>query len=271
LALNPIYLTTAVEAALACGRIHQKHFGGDLGVQKKGTIDLVTKSDIEAEAEFRRLIQSRFPTHSIWGEEGQGADTRRPPDPAPSGFRWIIDPLDGTTNFAHGLPVFCVSMALQVHERLEVGVVYAPLIDELFTAERGEGARLNGRRIQVTSRADLIDSLVVTGFPYSIVEHRRRQVEVFSQFLGLTRGVRRLGSAAIDLCWTAAGRFEAFYEEQLHAWDIAAGMVIVEEAGGRVTDYALGPVDLLKGQIIASNGPIHEPLRRVILNPAHPD
>jgi myo-inositol-1(or 4)-monophosphatase len=260
LSLDPIYLATAVEAALGAGRIHLDYFRQDPRVEKKGPIDLVTAADVTAERTFRELIAARFPSHAVLGEEagaGQAAAAK-------ATWRWIIDPLDGTTNFAHGLALFCVSIALEVAGRLEIAVVYDPVAQELFTAERGEGARANGAPMRVSTRGALIDALLCTGFPYSIRERQRRQVEVFAGFLGRSRAVRRLGSAALDLCYVAAGRFDGFWEEQLNAWDVAAGVLIVEEAGGRVTGYDDEPHDLFGGRIVASNGPLHGPMLEVI-------
>jgi myo-inositol-1(or 4)-monophosphatase len=260
LAQDPRYLATAIEAALAAGRVQRRAFRKDLPVEKKGPIDLVTAADLEVERDFRALIQARFPTHIVLGEEGGGPNQGQG---AGSQARWIIDPIDGTTNFAHGLALFCVSIALEIDGVLDVAVVYDPIGEELFVAERGRGASLNGRPMRVSTRATLIDSVLVTGFPYTVQERRRQQVEVFGAFLGVARAVRRLGSAALDLCYVAAGRFDGFWEEQLHAWDIAAGALLVEEAGGRVTAYD-GPLDLSAGQIVASNGLVHEEMRRVI-------
>jgi myo-inositol-1(or 4)-monophosphatase len=258
---DPRYLATAIEAALAAGRIQRRHFRSLAEVSKKGPIDLVTAADLEVEREFRALIQRRFPRHEVLGEEGGAPSTKHP---APSTFRWIIDPIDGTTNFAHGLALFCVSIALEIEGRVEIGVVYEPVGEELFVAERGHGATLNGVPIRVSSPAKLVDSLLVTGFPYTVRERRQRQVEVFEAFLASARAVRRLGSAALDLSYVAAGRFDGFWEEQLHVWDIAAGILIVEEAGGRVTRYDGSEVDLFDGQLIASNGALHEAMRGVI-------
>jgi myo-inositol-1(or 4)-monophosphatase len=257
---DPAYLTTAIEGALSAGRIHREYFRQGTEVRKKGPIDLVTAADVAAERAFRALIASRFPDHSVLGEEqSQGA-----PQATATPCRWIVDPLDGTTNYAHGLALFCVSIALEIEGRIEIGVVYDPIGEELYVAERGGGARLNGAPIGVSSRGALIDALLCTGFPYSIRERRQRQVEVFSGFLGRARAVRRLGSAALDLCYVAAGRFDGFWEEQLHPWDIAAGALIVLEAGGRVTDYSDRPVDLFGGQIVVSNGLLHRDMLEVI-------
>ena len=258
--LDPIYLATGIEAALAAGRIHRQYFRKNPEVRKKGPIDLVTAADVAAERAFRELIAARFPDHSVLGEEQAGGVPRQ----SETRCRWIVDPLDGTTNFAHGLALFCVSIALEIDGRVEVGVVHDPIADELFTAERGGGARLNGERVHVSSRATLLDGLLCTGFPYSIRERPERQVEVFAAFLGRARAVRRLGSAALDLCYVACGRFDGFWERHLHPWDMAAGALIVEEAGGRVTDYANRPIDLFGGQIVVSNGHLHEDMLTVI-------
>ena len=265
---DPRYLATAIEAALAAGRIHRRYFRGPTAIAKKGPIDLVTAADLEVERDFRALIQSRFPLHEVLGEEGGAAPAPAPArstqHPAPSTFRWIIDPVDGTTNFAHGLALFCVSIALEIDGRVEIGVVYDPIGEELFVAERGQGARLNGVPMRVSSEAALLDTVLVTGFPYTVRERRQRQVEVFEAFLAAARAVRRLGSAALDLSYVAAGRFDGFWEEQLHIWDIAAGVLLVEEAGGRVTRYDGSAIDLLDGQIVASNGAAHDAMRAVI-------
>lgn len=253
-------MATAIEAAIAAGRIQRSFFRQPIVVDKKGPIDLVTAADVAVERDVRARIEARFPTHVVLGEEaGQGE--------ASSGFRWIVDPIDGTTNFAHGIAIFCISLALEIDGEVAVGAVYDPIGDELFTAERGGGARLNGVPIHVTRTATLIDALLVTGFPYSPA-HRARQVRVFGALLERTRGVRRLGSAALDLSYVAAGRFDAFWEEHLHAWDIAAGALLVSEAGGRVTNYANGRMDLFTGEILASNGPIHDLVRAVVVDPA---
>ena len=260
--LDPAYLSTAIRAALAAGRVHRRYFRQTAQIQqlqKKGPIDLVTAADLEAEAEFRRLIAREWPTHVVLGEEQ--ADVAVPPG---ARCRWIIDPVDGTTNFAHGLALFCVSIALEVDGRVELGVVFDPIGEELFTAERGQGARLNGLPIHVSDRRALVDGLLCTGFPYTIRDDRGAQVAVFEAFLTRARAVRRLGSAAIDLCYVAAGRFDGFWEQQLHAWDMAAGVLIIEEAGGRVTRYDASPIDLFRGQIVASNGHVHDEMLHVI-------
>jgi len=183
---DPIYLATAIEAALAAGRTQRAYFRQNVKIDKKGPIDLVTAADLEVERDFRALIASRFPDHSVLGEEGgAGAAAARA-----SRYRWIIDPIDGTTNFAHGIALFCTSIALEIDGRIDIGVVYDPMAEELFTAERGQGAWLNGLPIRVSACDRLIDSLLCTGFPYSVHEERRQMVEVFAAFLGEAQGVR---------------------------------------------------------------------------------
>jgi len=259
LSLDPIYLSTAVEAALAAGRTQSAAFRRALDVRKKGRIDLVTEVDLEVEQTFRALVLDRFPTHVVLGEETSASS------PAPAGgWRWIIDPLDGTTNFAHGLALFCVSIALEVNGQIEVGVVFDPVADELFVAERGHGARLNGRPLRVSSTDDLVDALLATGFPYSVGEDRRGLVEVFGAFLGEAQAVRRLGSAALDLCYVAAGRLDGYWEARIHPWDIAAGALIVQEAGGAATGLDGAPFDPFAGHVLASNGRIHGAMGRII-------
>ena len=258
MSLDPFFLATAIDAALDAGRVHRRYFRRNPDVQKKGPIDLVTAADLTVEREFRARITARFPSHVVLGEEAADA---RPPE---AHCRWIIDPLDGTTNFAHGLGLFCVSIALEIDGRVEIGVVYDPVGEELFTGERGQGARLNGKPLGVSNRRDLIDSLLCTGFPYAVRDGRHRQVQVFEAFLSRTRAVRRLGSAALDLCYVAAGRFDGFWEEELHAWDIAAGALIVQEAGGRVTGYDDRPLDLFGKHIVATNGHVHSGMLDVI-------
>jgi len=213
---------------------------------------------VAVEQEIRARIARRFPDHTFLGEESGG------PAASVSSCRWIVDPIDGTTNFAHGLALFCTSVALEVDGQIMAGAIYDPMADELFTAELGHGARLNGRRLQVTTEDTLINALLVTGFPYTANEQRAEQLAIFSAFLAQSRAVRRLGSAALDLCCVAAGRFDAFWEQNLHAWDVAAGGLLVEEAGGRVTDFSGGAYSPFGREIVASNGAIHPHLLVVI-------
>jgi myo-inositol-1(or 4)-monophosphatase len=250
--LDPRFLAVGVEAALAAGQLQRRYFRSQLTIRKKGVIDLVTEADIAVEQDFRARIARHFPDHTVLGEEA----AQSAPDGA-SPYRWIIDPIDGTTNFAHGLALFCVSIALEIDGRVEVGVIYEPIGEELFTVERGEGARLNGVRLHVTRESSLVDCLLVTGFPYTATEARREQLAVFAQFLAAAQAVRRLGSAALDLAYVAAGRFDGFWEQSLHPWDVAAGALLVEEAGGRVTDFTGHDFNIFGRQIVASNGAVH--------------
>jgi myo-inositol-1(or 4)-monophosphatase len=208
----------------------------------------------------RGVLAERFPDHDILAEElGATARAHRP-----SRYRWVFDPLDGTTNYAHDLPIYCSSLALEIDGRCEVGAIYDPTRRELFTAERGLGARLNGETIRVSSTAQLLDSLLVTGFPYDVHLQSGDLVELFGAFLGRARAVRRLGSAALDLCYVAAGRFDGFWEQHLKAWDVAAGALLVEEAGGRMTGIDGAPFDAAAGHLIASNGTVHDQMLGVV-------
>jgi myo-inositol-1(or 4)-monophosphatase len=258
--IDPAWLATAVEVVVHAGDVQMAQGGAGLHVEKKGTIDLVTEADREIEREFRTLIASRFPAHEVLGEEFSTPEDRmRVPD-----YCWIFDPIDGTTNFAHGLPIFCSSLALEVRGELVVAAVYDPNRRELFTAERGRGAWLNGAPMGVSHAETLIDSLLCTGFPYSVQEKPQDLVGLFGHFLGISRAVRRLGSAAIDLCYVAAGRLDGFWELHLGPWDIAAGALIVQEAGGQVTATDGGPFSARLGNVLATNGRLHAPMLAAI-------
>jgi myo-inositol-1(or 4)-monophosphatase len=272
--LTPTFLATAVEAALSAGRLQRRHFRSPLTVHKKGAIDLVTEIDVAVEREFRALIAARFPDHEVLGEEaGLGKEGKEGQRAGAAAHRWIIDPIDGTTNYVHGLALFCVSIALEIDGQLAVGVVYDPMAEELFTAERGQGARLNGRRIHVTETKELGEALLCTGFPYSVREKPGHLIYGFAEFMRQSRAVRRLGSAALDLCYTAAGRFDAFYEESLQAWDIAAGALLVEEAGGRISGVRGEPFTAEAGHVVASNGHLHAAVLSTLdkVRLSHPD
>jgi len=235
-------------------------FGSDMRVEKKGTIDLVTEIDIAIEREFRDMIAARFPDHDVLGEEfGAGTEGHRAPHCC-----WVFDPIDGTTNYAHGLPIFCASLALEVDGEPIVAAVYDPNRKELFTAERGHGARLNGRMLRASAAESLIDSLLVTGFHYNVHKDPGKVIEMFAAFIARARAVRRLGSAALDLCYVAAGRFDGFWERQLQPWDVAGGALIVAEAGGRVTTMTGEPYGSRKGSVLATNGRIHDAMLDVI-------
>jgi myo-inositol-1(or 4)-monophosphatase len=256
--INALFLTTAVEAVVRAGELQMARFGGRIGVDKKGAIDLVTEVDLAVERMFRALVAERFPDHQVLAEELGGA-AAVPPGPC-----WVFDPIDGTTNYAHGIPIFCSSLALEVDGVAQVAAVFDPTRRELFTAERGVGAFLNGRRLSV-SRADaLIDAVVVTGFPYDVHSRVEEIVGLFGAFVGQARAVRRLGSAAIDLCYVAAGRMDGFWETGLKAWDIAAGALIVAEAGGLVTNMAGGPFSSRQGSVLAANARLHRAMLEVI-------
>ena len=253
------YLQTAIDAVRRAGEIQREASRGTFEIRKKGTIDLVTEVDVAVERMIRALIAERYPGHDVLGEELGGPDAA-----ARSRHCWICDPIDGTTNFAHGLPLFCSTIALEVDGELRVGAVYDPSRDELFTAIRGGGAFLNGTRIRVSTTATLIDALLVTGFPYSVQEKLEEMVGLFGRFLSKARAVRRLGSAALDMCYVAAGRLDGFWEEGLNAWDIAGGVLLLQEAGGDITSLDGGPFVLRSGRLIASNGLLHDQMRTVI-------
>jgi len=258
--VDPAYLATAVEAVIRAGDVMRSRVGGSMQIEKKGTIDLVTETDREIEREFRALIASRFPHHEVLGEEYyRPEDRERVPE-----FCWVFDPIDGTTNFAHGLPIFSASLALEVHGEPVAGAVYDPSRRELFTAERGSGAWLNGAPLHVSSAETLIDSLLCTGFPYTVQQKPEELVGLFAHFLGISRAVRRLGSAAIDLCYVAAGRLDGFWEMHLGPWDISAGALIVEEAGGRVSATDGMPFVSRHGNILATNGRLHAQMVQAI-------
>lgn len=257
---DPRYLATAVEIVLRAGDIQLARRESGFHVTKKDTIDLVTEVDLECERMCRAALAERFPDHDILAEElSSGPDA-----PAAARYRWVFDPLDGTTNYAHGLPVFCASLALEIDGEAEVGAVYDPTRRELFTAERGQGAFLNGARLAVSDTASLLDALLVTGFPYDVHQRLTPLVELFAIFLGRARAVRRLGSAALDLCYVAAGRFDGFWEQTLKPWDVAAGGLIVREAGGRITGMDGSRFDPAAAHLVASNGRIHDAMLEAI-------
>ena len=258
MALNPLYLTTAIEAVVRAGDLQMARFGQHIQVDKKGTIDLVTEVDLAVERMFRAMIAERFPSHQILAEELGGAAV------VPAGPCWIFDPIDGTTNYAHGLPIFCASLGLEIDGVAEIAAVYDPNRRELFTAERGGGAFLNGKPMCVSSASRLVDALLVTGFPYDVHARVDEIVGLFAAFVGEARAVRRLGSAAIDLCWVAAGRMDGFWENDLNAWDVAGGALIVAEAGGRVTGMDGKPFSSRGREVLATNGWLHGAMLDVI-------
>jgi myo-inositol-1(or 4)-monophosphatase len=247
----------ALRAARAAGRIHLRRLSRIKVTRKTNAIDLVTEADRESEQAIIRTLNRTFPDHAILAEES-GANARQ------SAHRWIIDPLDGTTNFAHGFPQFCVSIAHEHRGRLELALVFDALKRELFVAARGRGARLNGRPIHVSATPSLDRALLATGFPYDRRERRNFYFTFWEAFMMRTQGVRRTGSAALDLCYVACGRVDAFWEFGLRPWDVAAGALIVAEAGGRVTNLDGSALDLDARKILASNGKLHSAMRETI-------
>lgn len=255
-------LDFAVQTAREAGRILAERFGRITEVSHKGEIDLVTEADLASERFIIERIRNYYPRHAILAEESGPSDAgeRR------SDYVWIVDPLDGTTNYAHGYPVFAVSIALEHQGEILLGVVYDPMRDELFAAERGAGATLNGRRIRVSDVEDLNKAMLCTGFPYDVRE-RGEFARHFRNFIMTAQAVRRDGSAALDLAYVASGRFDGFWEEGLNPWDVAAGALLVEEAGGRVTDYQGRPFSIYRAPVLASNGLVHEAMMRVLAAP----
>lgn len=238
--------------AREAGALLMQFFDRNIKIEYKGDADLVTAADRKSEALIRERIRETWPGHDVLGEEEGLRDTG-------SEFRWYVDPLDGTTNFAHSFPVFCVSMALQDKSGMLAGVCYDPTRSELFAAQRGKGATLNDRPIHVSKTARLAESLVGTGFP-SHKRHKNPNIHFYHQITLRSHGVRRAGSAALDLCYVACGRMDGFWEFNLNPWDTAAGVLMVEEAGGRVTDFSGGPFQINSRETLASNGVIHDEL-----------
>jgi len=248
----------AVDAARDAGDLLRNELRGTRRISYKGApTNLVTEMDARAEALILDRLTAAFPDDGVLSEES-GAR------PGRSGRRWIVDPLDGTTNYAHGVPLFGVSIALETAGRVTLGVVYAPTLEELFIAERGGGAFLNDDRLRVSATTELGASLLTTGFPYNIRENPDNNLREYAAFAVRSRAVRRFGSAVIDLAWVAAGRYDGFWELTLGPWDAAAGVLLVEEAGGRVTNLVGGSLDLDKPEIVASNGRIHEAILAVL-------
>lgn len=239
-------LNTAIQAAEEAGRCLMNLFGNIRQVNKKGEIDLVTEADLLAEKTILETITGNFPDDSILAEETGTHENR-------SDRTWIIDPLDGTTNFAHGFPFFAVSIGLQVKDEMVLGIVYNPCMKEHFEAVKGEGATLNGKPVKVSEKKDLNSSLLATGFPYSIREDSGQVIGLLKRIIVKAQGIRRAGAAAIDLCYVAAGRLDGFWEQGLKPWDTAAGSLIVQEAGGKLSDYDGNPYSPFQENIVASN------------------
>ena len=255
--VNPV-LNFATDIAREAGNLLVQKLG-TAKVTTKGEINLVTEADIAAENLIIDRIRSYHPQHGILAEESGEAVLKG----KPSEWKWIIDPLDGTSNYAHGYPCFCVSIALERAGQLEVGVVYDPMRDEMFAAERGRGATLNERKIRVSSVEELSGAMLCTGFPYNVRE-RPDFARDFTNFTMNAQAVRRDGSAALDLAYVACGRFDGFWEDGLSPWDIAAGALLILEARGRVTNFNDQPLDIYNEQVLASNGLIHEAMMKVL-------
>jgi myo-inositol-1(or 4)-monophosphatase len=252
-------LQTAIEAAVEAGKFLKMNVGKVRQLERKAgqETNLVTEFDKKAEDIIIGMIKKRFPHHDFLSEEAGAADVQ-------SEYRWIIDPLDGTTNFAHGMPIFSVTIGLEHKGEMVLGAIYDPNQDELFTAEKGKGAWLNKRRIEVSKHSKLINSLIVTGFPYTVNENPELEMVHFKNFLVESQAVRRLGSAAIDLAYVACGRFDGFFEGHLNAWDMAAGVLLVMEAGGKWTDYRGFPSTVYNRQMLATNGVIHDQMIAIL-------
>lgn len=240
------------EALDVSSDVLMKYYGVLESVEQKGAIDLVTVADRESEERIKEVIRGAFPHHQILAEESGEDYAGRASD-----YRWIVDPLDGTTNFSHTFPLFSISIAVERNGSIVAAGVENPFYHERFLAEQGAGATLNGRRIAVSSTASLSHSLIVTGFPYDRRERLEHYLAYWSEFLMRVHGVLRLGSAALDLCSVAAGRLDGFWEEKLNPWDTAAGWLIVEEAGGRVTNFSGGRFSPYRPELLATNGRIH--------------
>ena len=247
-----------ITATRAAGAHVKDRFHTSFTIENKaGVNNIVTEVDKQSEAIIISMIRAHYPEHTILAEESGLKETS-------SEYEWIIDPIDGTTNFAHGIPLCCVSVGLRKGGELVLGAVYNPMMGEFFFAEKGQGAYLNDVQIHVSKKEDFASACLVTGFPYRMPEHGEHPIKVFERFIMKGLPVRRLGSAALDLCWVACGRFDGFWEYNLSAWDVAAGYLIVEEAGGQLSNFEGGKTDVFDRETLATNGKIHEPMRKLI-------
>lgn len=250
-------LTTAVHAAHTAGKYLKETFVQKPEIEYKGKIDLVTERDRKSQDMIYKIIKDEFPSHSVLGEENLNIEKDEE-------LLWLIDPLDGTTNYAHSLPIFSVSIAFLVQGRTKMGVVYHPMLGEMFQAVAGSGAFLNNKKITVSEETDLKKSLLATGFPYDLRESTVNNLDHFSKFAYNARAIRRCGSAAIDLSYTAAGRFDGFWELKLSPWDTAAAILFVEEAGGLITDFSGNPFNPFMKECLASNARIHDQMLAIL-------
>lgn len=252
--------TTLLEAARAGAGEIMRFFNSDFTISnKEGVNNLVTEADHASEKAIFAVIRKQFPDHFILSEET--GELKQASD-----HKWIIDPIDGTVNFAHGIPLNCVSIGIEYKGEMIMAAVYNPHLNEMFFAEKGKGATLNDKPIHVSKQSEILKACMVTGFPYTYINMENGPLEVFERFIRKGVPVRRLGSAAIDLCWVACGRFDAFYEHKLEAWDSAAGYLIVEEAGGKVTDFTGSKFSVYQHRLLATNGLIHDDMLAVIRN-----
>ena len=265
------FLKIAIEAVKEAGKIQEEKFGENFKIEHKGEINLVTEVDYQCEKVIIDIIKRDYPEHEILTEEA-GSVKGLPPSHSPltkggqmeGKYKWIIDPLDGTTNYAHSYPCFCASVGLEIDGEIVAGAVYNPMIDELFTSIKGEGAYLNGNRIRVSKIADINKSLLATGFPYDIRESKENNLNHFCNFAVRAQAIRRPGSAVLDLCYLAAGRFDGFWELKLYPWDMAASSLIVKESGGMITDFKGSEFSIYKGEMLASNGLIHKEMINIL-------
>jgi len=255
------FLTVAGEAARRAGTMLRENIHGTREIAYKGDINLVTEMDMRSERAVVKMLLASFPDHNIMAEEETMIQNG-------SGYTWIIDPLDGTTNYAHGYPCFSVSIALEHEGEIIVGVVYDPMRDELFSAQRGQGASLNGAKIEVSRVGTLINSLLATGFPYDRKVSEKNNLNYFHDLLMASQEVRRDGSAALDLCSVASGRFDGYWELKLKPWDVAAGSLIVREAGGTISDFSGTRFSIHDDEILATNGRIHKDMLKTIQSAA---
>ncbi len=251
------FLKIAVEAAKEAGKIQLKHRNNIGKTYYKGDINLVTEVDLLCEKKILEIIKNNYPEHSILAEEKGEALTG-------SDYKWIIDPIDGTINYAHDFPCYCASIALEFKKDLVIGVVYQPVLNELFTTQKGKGAFLNGNKISVSKSNRVKDSLLATGFAYDVHDSEIDNIDHFTNFIKRAQGIRRPGSAAMDLCYVAMGRFDGFWELKLHPWDVAAGVLLVQEAGGKINGIGGEDYSIYSKNIFASNGLIHQEMANIL-------
>ncbi len=251
-------LLKIIEIAKEAGEIIKEGFGKNISIEfKTDSSNLVTNIDKNSEKIILDFIKKDYPTHSVIAEETGNAK-------GSSDYTWVIDPLDGTTNFAHGLPLFSVSIGVQKNGETIYGVIYDVMRDVIFSAEKGSGTFENGKIVSVSKNTELEKSLLVTGFPYGIKDDYLDAIKYFSSFIVHSRGVRRLGSAAIDFCYVANGVFDGFWEAKLNPWDVCAGLLLVEEAGGKTTDYNGNPISIFSSNFLATNGKVHKSMLDII-------